>query len=92
MINKERKEEIISRLNRIEGQISGIKRMVESERPCIEILTQISSVHEALRGVGKVVMRNYLETCVTEAIRSDDPHKADETYKNLMDVIYKFAK
>ncbi|MCP2519976.1 metal-sensitive transcriptional regulator [Candidatus Aminicenantes bacterium AC-335-A11] len=92
MINEERRKEIISRLNKIEGQLSGIRKMVESERPCIEILTQISSIHEALRGVGKVIMRNYLETCVTEAIRSKDPQKADETYKNLMDVIYKFAK
>ncbi|MFQ6083040.1 MAG: metal-sensitive transcriptional regulator [Candidatus Aminicenantia bacterium] len=92
MITKERKEEIISRLNRIEGQISGVKKMVESGRLCLEILTQISSIHEALRGAGKVVMRNYLETCVTKAIRSKDAQKTDETYKDLMDVIYKFAK
>ncbi len=80
------------RLSRIEGQIKGIKKMVEEGRYCVDVLGQISAVHEALRGVGKLIMRNYLENCVTSALRSGKEKKAKETYKQLMDVIHKFTK
>lgn len=92
LISEERKKACLDRLSRIEGQVKGLARMVEEDRPCLEILTQVSSVHEALRGVGKVIMRNYLENCATDAIRSRDPHKAEEAYDELMEIIYKFAK
>ena len=92
LISEERKEACLVRLSRIEGQIKGLAKMVEEDRPCIEVLTQISSVHEALRGVGKIIMRNYLENCATDAIRSRHPARAEETYDELMEVIYKFAK
>ncbi len=80
------------RLNRIEGQIKGIKKMVEEGRYCVEVLGQISAVQEALRGVGKLIMRNYLENCVTHSLRSKNRGKAEQTYNELMDVVYKFAK
>jgi len=86
------KKEAADRLNRIEGQIKGIKKMVEEGRYCVEVLGQISAVQEALRGVGKLIMRNYLENCVTTSLRSGSRKKAQETYGELMDVIYKFAK
>jgi len=86
------RREAAQRLNRIEGQIKGIKRMVEEGRYCVEVLGQLSAVHEALRGVGKIIMRNYLGNCVTSSLRSGSSKKAKETYSELMDVIYKFAK
>lgn len=86
------RKEAAQRLSRIEGQIKGIKRMVEEGRYCVEVLGQISAVQEALRGVGKLIMRNYLENCVTTSLRSGNQKKAQETYGELMDVIYKFAK
>ncbi len=86
------RREAAQRMSRIEGQIKGIKRMVEEGRYCVEVLGQISAVHEALRGVGKLIMRNYLENCVTSSLRSGKRNKAKETYVELMDVIYKFAK
>lgn len=89
IISEERKAEANLRLNRIEGQIRGIKRMVEEERPCVQVLTQLASAQEALRGLTKLIMRNYLENCATEAIRSKS---GDEIYDELMDVIFKFAK
>jgi len=92
LISEERKQACLTRLGRIEGQVKGVAKMVEEDRPCLEILTQISSVHEALRGVGKVIMRNYLENCATDAIRSRDSSRVEETYDELMEVIYKFAK
>ena len=64
------RKEAAQRLSRIEGQIKGVKRMVEEGRYCVEVLGQISAIHEALRGVGKLIMRNYLENCVTSSLRS----------------------
>ncbi|MFQ5903582.1 MAG: metal-sensitive transcriptional regulator [Candidatus Binatia bacterium] len=86
------RKEAAQRLNRIEGQIKGIRKMVEEGRYCVEVLGQISAVHEALRGVGKLIMRNYLENCVTSSLRSGSSKRAGKVYGELMDVIYKFAK
>jgi len=86
------RREAAQRLSRIEGQIKGIKKMVEEGRYCVEVLGQISAAHEALRGVGKVIMRNYLENCVTSALRSGNQRRAKRTYGELMDVIHKFTK
>ncbi len=89
IISEERKADATIRLNRIEGQINGLKKMVADGRPCVEVLTQLASAQEALRGLTKLMMRNYLENCATEAIRSKS---GDEIYDELMDVIFKFAK
>ncbi len=81
-------EGIQARLNRIEGQVRGVSGMVEAQRPCVEVLQQLASVQAALRGLTKTVLRNYLERCATDAIRSGD----SEVYDELMEAIYKFAK
>lgn len=91
-ITRERKVELSTRLSRIEGQIKGIKNMLEDERYCLDILQQVSSIFEALRGVGKVIMRNYLEICATDALQSKRKERQEEIYSELMDIIYKFAK
>jgi DNA-binding FrmR family transcriptional regulator len=62
------RQDAAQRLSRIEGQIKGIRKMVEEGRYCVEVLGQISAVHEALRGVGKLIMRNYLENCATTSL------------------------
>src|SRR5574338_1609908 len=59
----------LKRLRRIEGQVRGLQKMVEEDRYCADILTQISSVHEALRAVGRELMRNHLKHCAATAIR-----------------------
>ena len=92
MIMPAARKDAAQRLSRIEGQIKGIKKMVEEERYCVEVLGQISAAQEALRGVGKLIMRNYLENCATSSLRSGSKKRAKETYGELMDVIYKFAK
>jgi len=89
IITEERKAEATLRLNRIGGQIEGLKKMVMEGRPCVEVLTQLASVQEALRGVTRLMMRNYLENCATEAIRSK---ASDEIYDELMEVIFKFSR
>lgn len=80
------------RLARIEGQVRGLRRMVVEDRHCVEILQQIASVHEALRGVGKLMVQRYLENCATEGIRSDDPVERQQTHEELLKVIYRFVR
>ena len=76
------------RLSRIEGQVRGVAGMVESQRPCVEVLGQLSSIEAALRGVSKTVLRNYLERCATDAIRSRDT----DIYDEMVETVYRFIK
>ena len=82
----------LKRLRRIAGQIRGIERMVAEERYCADILIQISSVQEALRAVGKALMRNHLRHCATQAIQSGQKAKADAVYDELLALIYKYSR
>ena len=91
-IQADSKDDVLRRLNRIEGQVKGLKRLVEADTYCVDVMTQISSIHEALRGVGKIMMRNHLQHCVTNTLRDGDEQKAEKTYQEMMDLIYKFAK
>lgn len=77
----------LTRLRRIEGQVRGLQRMVEQDRYCADIMMQISSVQEALRAVGKELMRNHLKHCATEAIRAGNS-EANVMYDELIDLIY----
>lgn len=86
------KEQADKRLARIEGQVRGLRKMIAEDRYCVDVLQQVASVHEALRGVGKLMMQKYLESCATEGIRSDDPEERDETYEELLKVIYRFVR
>lgn len=86
------KDRNLKRLRRIEGQIRGLQRMVEGDRYCPDILTQINSAQEALRGVGREVMRNHLKHCATEAMRSGDPIRAEEMYDELLEMMYRHAR
>jgi len=85
------KERNLKRLRRIEGQVRGIQKMVEDDRYCADVMTQISSVHEALRSVGRELMRNHLKHCATKAIRAGAP-EAEEMYDELVELMYKHAR
>jgi CsoR family transcriptional regulator, copper-sensing transcriptional repressor len=80
------------RLRRIEGQVRGLQKMIEEDRYCPDILVQISSVQEALRSVGRELMRNHLKHCATQAIRSGDTGTAEATYDELIEMIYKHSR
>lgn len=82
----------LKRLRRIEGQIRGLARMIEADRYCPDIMVQISSVHEALRAVGRGLMRNHLKHCASQAIRKGSAPDAESTYDELMQLIYKHAR
>jgi len=77
------------RLAIIEGQLRGLSKMIEEKKYCLDVLTQISAIHEALRGVGKLVVRHHLETCVTDGLKGEG---REQHYDELMDVIYKLAR
>jgi DNA-binding FrmR family transcriptional regulator len=81
----------LTRLRRIEGQVRGLQRMVEEDRYCADVMTQIASVHEALRGVGRELMRNHLKHCATAAIKSG-PEAAEAMYDELVALMYRSAR
>lgn len=85
------KDRNLNRLRRLEGQVRGIQRMIEDDRYCADILTQVSSVQEALRGVARELMRNHLKHCATSAIRADDT-AAEAMYDELVDLMYKHSR
>jgi len=81
----------LTRLKRIEGQVRGLQKMVEADRYCADVLTQLGAVQEALRAVGREVMRNHLRHCAAHAIRGggDD---AEAMYDELVELFYKNAR
>jgi CsoR family transcriptional regulator, copper-sensing transcriptional repressor len=90
-VDPELKSRNLKRLRRIEGQLRGLQKMVEEDRYCADILTQISSVHEALRGVGRELMRNHLKHCASGAIRTGGV-EADGMYDELVDLMYTHSR
>ena len=82
------KERNVKRLRRIEGQVRGIQKMVDEDRYCADIMTQISAVQEALRSVGRELMRNHLKHCATTAIRGGED-EAEAMYDEIVELMYK---
>ena len=85
------KDRNLKRLRRIEGQVRGLQKMIEEDRYCPDILVQVSSVQEALRAVGRELMRNHLKHCATQAIRTGGA-EAEATYDELIELIYKHSR
>jgi DNA-binding FrmR family transcriptional regulator len=85
------KERNLKRLRRIEGQVRGLQKMVEDDRYCADVMTQIASVHEALRSVGRELMRNHLRHCATAAIKAGSD-EADAMYDELVEMMYRHAR
>jgi DNA-binding FrmR family transcriptional regulator len=86
-VDPEIKDRNLKRLRRIEGQVRGLQRMVTEDRYCADILTQIASVHEALRSVGRELMRNHLKHCAASAIKAGEA-EAEAMYDELLELIY----
>ena len=81
----------LKRLKRIEGQVRGLQAMVEDDRYCADVMAQIAAVRQALRAVGKELMRNHLQHCATKAIRAGQ-QEADAMYRELLDLMDKNAR
>jgi DNA-binding FrmR family transcriptional regulator len=90
-VDADAKERNLKRLRRIEGQVRGLQKMVDEDRYCADIMTQISSVQEALRSVGRELMRNHLKHCAATAIRASDAD-AEAMYDELVDLMYTHSR
>src|SRR5262245_59660775 len=91
-VDPEIKKTVQNRLRRIEGQVRGLQKMVEEERYCTDVITQVSSVQEALRGVSRSLLRNHLQHCAASAIRSDQAGAAEAMYDELVDLMFRGAR
>ena len=91
-VDPDLKRAVLTRLRRIEGQVRGLQKMVEDERYCADVLMQVSSVQEALRGVSRSMLHNHLKHCAAEAIRSDDPTQAAAMYEELLDLVFRSTR
>jgi DNA-binding FrmR family transcriptional regulator len=86
------KEALIKRLHRIEGQVRGIERMVEDERYCIDVLTQISAVNTALESLAFKILDEHVRHCVAGALTSGDEADAQAKTQELLGAVQRFAR
>ena len=85
---EEEHKTLINRLNRIEGQVRGVKRMIEEDAYCIDILTQVSAINAALNSFNKVLLAEHIRTCVAEDVKAGN----DETIEELVATLQKLMK
>ncbi len=86
------KPELIKRLHRIDGQVRGIERMLEDDRYCIDVLTQIAAVNTALESLAFRILDQHVNHCVSDALASGDPEAAAEKSRELLEAVQRFAK
>jgi DNA-binding FrmR family transcriptional regulator len=87
-VDPELKAANLKRLRRIEGQVRGLQRMVEDERYCADIIVQVASVQEALRGLARNLMKNHLQHCAAKVLTSGKPKETAAMYDELLELIY----
>jgi DNA-binding FrmR family transcriptional regulator len=86
------KDQLLKRLARIEGQVRGIAKMIEDDRYCIDVLTQLGAVDTALGAVALKVLEEHVQHCVAGALASGDPKQAEEKAAELLGAVQRFAK
>jgi DNA-binding FrmR family transcriptional regulator len=86
------KDQLLKRLARIEGQVRGIARMIEDDRYCIDVLTQLGAVDTALEAVAIKVLEEHVAHCVAGALASGDAKEANEKSQELLEAVQRFAK
>jgi DNA-binding FrmR family transcriptional regulator len=91
MLDETQQAAIVTRLNRIEGQVRGIRRMVQEPRLCVEILQQLSAAEAALNRISLAVFKFHVEKCVPEGIVQGEPEKSNRL-KELVDIFDRFSK
>jgi CsoR family transcriptional regulator, copper-sensing transcriptional repressor len=84
------KDKLLTRLRRIEGQVRGLQKMIDDEKYCVDVLTQVSSVMAALQKVGVMVLEHHIQGCVRNAI-AEGEHE-EEAIRELIEVVERFAK
>jgi DNA-binding FrmR family transcriptional regulator len=86
------KAALVKRLHRIEGQVRGVERMVEEDRYCIEILTQIAAATTALESLAFRILDDHVNHCVADALASGDAEEAAEKSRELLEAVHRFAR
>jgi DNA-binding FrmR family transcriptional regulator len=86
------RQDLLLRLRRVEGQVRGVQKMVEDERYCPDVLVQMSAIHESLRAVERILMKDHLQHCATQALRSGDAKQVQRTYDELTELFYRHAR
>jgi DNA-binding FrmR family transcriptional regulator len=87
----EQTKRLVQRLSRAEGQLSGIRRMIEEDQPCVDVLMQIAAVRGALGKVGQMLLGTHVETCVTDALRSGHEEAGAQQVRELVEVFGRFG-
>jgi len=83
------KDDLLQRLRKIEGQVRGVQRMIEEDRYCVDVLTQLAAIRAALNRVSLALFESHTRGCVASAIRSNG---GEEAIEELMDVLMKYVK
>lgn len=91
-VDPETKSSNLKRLRRIEGQVRGLQKMVDEDRYCPDIMMQLSAVQEALRTVGRALMRNHLKHCTRHTLAHGTPEQSEAVYDELMELIFKHSR
>ncbi len=91
MLTKEMQQSMTARLNRVEGQLRGIRRMVQEPRLCIEILQQLAAAEAALNRISLAVLRYHVERCVPDGVSQGEPERS-KRLTELVDIFDRFAK
>ena len=86
---QENKDKALKRLSRLEGQVRGVKRMVEEDRYCVDILTQTAAIRAALKGVEKLVIDDHAAHCIEDAVASGDPAEQRTKFLELIELLDK---
>ncbi len=88
----EDKTKYIKRLNRIEGQVKGLKRMVEEDNACMDVLKQVAAVNGAVRSLGIVILEEHLKGCVAGALQGKDKSSDEDLIHQVMEIFTKFSR
>lgn len=91
MLDDDAKKQIGARLSRIEGQVDGIRRMVNEPRPCVEVLQQVASVEAAIKAAGDLIIRFHVEHCFVDSVHKDDPDREAKS-RELMDIVTRYLR
>lgn len=85
------REQVQKRIRRISGQVAGVERMIQEDRYCVDVLLQVAAVRAALDGVGKLILRSHVETCVSAALVSGRPKDRKDKIDEIIEVFSKFS-
>jgi len=92
MLDEQNKKKVRARLKRIEGQVAGVRRMVENDKYCVDVLLQISAAQAALGQVGKIILGRHIETCVAQAFTGGNDRDRRAKIEELLEVFSRYGR